>query len=180
MKLSKSLAMLLTFVCVTVLVVNIFGLNPSFARSTSTISAPVSVEKVTQDQSIAQVPGGVSLYNRLGGYNAIASVIDSAASYLFNDPLIGKYFVGLSTNSKQRLRQLLIDQFCQAAQGPCVYTGRTMNLSHSGMGGGLTNEEFNAFANDVSLALDQNGVNPTEKLEVLTFVNSLRSKIVKP
>jgi hemoglobin len=55
-----------------------------------------------------------------------------------------------------------------------------MNLSHSGMGGGLTNEEFNAFANDVSLALDQNGVNPTEKLEVLTFVNSLRSKIVKP
>jgi len=142
------------------------------------MSAEVSAEKVATDL-IAQVPGGNSLYNRLGGYNAIAAVIDDAANFIFNDALIGKYFIGLSTNSKQRLRQLLVDQFCQAAGGPCVYTGRTMKLSHSGMNGGLTNSEFNAFANGVSQALDKNRVNQSEKVEVLAFVNSLRSKIVE-
>lgn len=177
MKLRKSLAVLLTLVCITVIAVNTFKLSPSFARSTPVISVQQSAEKVNTDERIAQVPGGISLYNRLGGYNAIASVIDGAANYIFNDPLIGKYFIGLSTHSKLRLRQLLVDQFCQAAGGPCVYTGRTMNLSHNGIG--LTNDEFNSFANGISQSLDDNRVNATEKLEVLTFVNSLRSKIVE-
>ncbi|WP_333137736.1 group 1 truncated hemoglobin [Microcoleus sp. Pol11C2] len=104
---------------------------------------------------------------------------EDSATFIFADPIIGKYFIGLGTNSQQRLRQLLVDQFCQAAGGPCVYTGRTMKLSHSGMDGGLTDSEFNAFANDISQALDKNRVNPPDKAEVLGFVNSLRSKIVE-
>jgi hemoglobin len=178
MKLSKSLAMLLTLICITVIAVTTFSLSPSFARSTPVMSAQESPEKVTTDL-IAQGSSGRSLYTRLGGYNAIAKVIDDSAVFIFADPVIGKYFIGLGTNSQQRLRQLLVDQFCQATGGPCVYTGRTMKLSHSGMDGGLTNIEFNAFANDVSQALDKNSVNKSEKTEVLAFVESLRSKIVE-
>ena len=178
MKLSKSLGMLLTLICMTVIVVTTFRLSPSFARSTPAMSAQESAEKVTTDQ-IALGAGATSLYTRLGGYNAIAKVIDDSAAIIFADPVIGKYFIGLSTNSKQRLRQLLVDQFCQAAGGPCVYTGRTMKLSHSGMDGGLTNTEFNAFAKGVSQALDKNSVNQPEKAEALAFVNSLRPTIVE-
>jgi hemoglobin len=178
MKLSKSLGMLLTLICLTVIVVTTFRLSPSFARSTAAMPAQESAEKVTTDR-IALGAGGTSLYTRLGGYNAIAKVIDDSTAIIFADPLIGKYFIGLSTNSKQRLRQLLVDQFCQAAGGPCVYTGRTMKLSHSGMNGGLTNSEFNAFAKDVSQALDKNSVSQPEKVEVLAFVESLRSGIVE-
>jgi hemoglobin len=178
MKLSKALAMLLTLICITVIVVTTFRSNPSFARSTPIVPAQESAEKVTTDL-IAGVPGGNSLYNRLGGYNAIAKVIDDSAIFIFNDALIGKYFIGLGTNSQQKLRQLLVDQFCQAAGGPCVYTGRTMKLSHSGMNGGLTDSAFNAFSNDISKALDKNSVNQPEKAEVLAFVNSLKNKIVE-
>lgn len=178
MKLSKSLGMLLTLICITVIVVTTFRLSPSFARSTPVMSAQESPEKVTTDL-IAQGASGRSLYTRLGGYNAIAKVIDDSATFIFADPVIGKYFIGLGTNSQKRLRQLLVDQFCQAAGGPCVYTGRTMKLSHSGMNGGLTNSEFNAFAKDVSQALDKNSVNQPEKVEVLAFVESLRGTIVE-
>jgi hemoglobin len=178
MKLSKSLAMLLTLICITVIAVTTFRLSPSFARSTPAISAQESAEKVTTDQ-IALGAGGTTLYSRLGGYNAIAKVIDTSTSLVFADPKIGKYFIGLGTNSQLRLRQLLVDQFCQATGGPCVYTGRSMKLSHSGMDGGLTDKEFNAFANDVSQALDQNSVNQPEKVEVMAFVESLRNKIVE-
>ncbi len=116
MKLSKSLAMLLTLICMTVIVVTTFRLSPSFARSTPVMSAQESAEKVTTDL-IAQGSSGRTLYERLGGYNAIAAVIDDSATFIFADPVIGKYFIGLGTNSQQRLRQLLVDQFCQAAGG---------------------------------------------------------------
>ncbi len=178
MKISKSLGMLLTLICLTVIVVTTFRLSPSFARSTPAMSAQQSPEKVTTDL-IAQGASGSSLYTRLGGYNGIASVIDSSAGIIFADPVIGKFFIGMGTHSKQRLRQLLVDQFCQAAGGPCVYTGRTMTLSHSGMNGGLSNTEFNAFANDVSQALNQNNVIPSAKADVLAFVESLRGAIVE-
>ena len=49
-----------------------------------------------------------------------------------------------------------------------------MKLSHSGIGGGLTNSEFDAFVNAIAQALDKNNVNQTEKDEVLAFANSLR------
>ncbi|MEH2173931.1 group I truncated hemoglobin [Nostoc sp.] len=165
----------LTLVSITIMVVTIFRLSPSLARSTTTPLVPIPAAEVT----IAHNSIGRSLYNRLGGYNAIAAVIDDSAKNIFADPLIGKYFIGLSTNSKQRLRELLIAQFCQAAGGPCVYTGRTMKLSHSGIGGGLTNGEFYAFVNDIGLALDKNGVKQPEKNEVLGFANSLRDQIVE-
>ena len=178
MKLSKSLAMLLTLICITVIAVTTFRLSPSFARSTPVMSAQESPEKVTTDL-IAQGRPRRSLYTRLGGYNAIVAVIDDTRKFIGADPVISKYFIGLGTNSQQRLRQLLVDQFCQAAGGPCVYTGRTMKLSHSGMDGGLGDDEFNAFANDVSQALDKNGVSQSEKAEVLAFVESLRDGIVE-
>jgi len=143
------------------------------------MSAQVAAEKVTTDLIAAQGSSGNTLYTKLGEYDGIAKVIDDSATFIFADPVIGKYFIGLGTNSKQRLRQLLVDQFCQAAGGPCVYTGRTMKLSHSGMDGGLSNTEFDAFANDVSKALDKNSVNPSAKADVLAFINSLRSAIVE-
>jgi hemoglobin len=142
------------------------------------MSAQESAEKVTTDV-IAQGASGKFLYNKLGRYEGIAKIIDSAAAIIFADPEIGKYFIGLGTHSQLKLREFLVAQFCQAAGGPCVYTGRTMELSHSGMDGGLGNNEFNAFANAVSQALDQNGVNPSPKAEVMAFVESLRDKIVE-
>ena len=170
----------LTLACISVVVVSIFRLTPSFAVSTTTPTAQLSTTPVVIAQYNSDSErSGASLYQRLGGYNAIAAVIDDTAQNVFNDPLIGRYFVGLSTNSKQRLRQFLIDQFCQAAGGPCIYTGRPMKLSHSGIGGGLTNNEFDAFVNGIAQALDKNGVKPKAKNEVLAFAESLRSQIVE-
>lgn len=54
-----------------------------------------------------------------------------------------------------------------------------MKLSHSGIGGGLTYEEFQAFVNDIAAALDDLKVRPQEKDEVLAFVNSLQDEIVE-
>src|SRR5262250_3277052 len=70
-----------------------------------------------------------SLYERLGGYDAIAAVVDDFVGRLVTDPRFSKFFVGLSNDSKKRVRQHVVDQFCAAAGGPCVYTGRDMKTS---------------------------------------------------
>ena len=160
-----------------VMVGTIFKLTPSFAHSTTMPPTQLSAARATIAQNLIAQAGGTSLYHRLKGYNGIARIIDSAAPRIFNDPLIGKYFIGLSTNSKQRLRELLVEQFCQATGGPCIYLGRTMKLSHGGIG--LNDSEFQAFVNDVAASLDENNVGQQEKDEVLAFVNSLENQIVE-
>ncbi|NMG11476.1 group 1 truncated hemoglobin [Brasilonema sp. UFV-L1] len=180
MKMQKSFikTVWMGLICTALLVGIIFKLSPSLAYSNRS-TTPSAQQLAPQTTIIARKYSGNSLYDRLGGYNAIAAVIDDTAQNVFNDPLIGKYFIGLSTNSKQRLRQLLIDQFTQAAGGPAVYTGRSMKLSHSGIGGGLTNAEYDAFVNGIAQALDKNNVNQREKQEVLAFANSFRDEIVE-
>lgn len=47
-----------------------------------------------------------SLYERLGGYDAIAAVTDDLLARLLNDPQLGVFWKGHSENSLRRDRQL--------------------------------------------------------------------------
>ena len=73
-----------------------------------------------------------SLYQRLGGYDAIAAVSDEFIARLATDEQEKRFFIGFSTDSKLRIRQRLIDLVCKSTGGPCVYTGRDMKTAHAG------------------------------------------------
>jgi hemoglobin len=75
-----------------------------------------------------------SLYQRLGGYDAIAAVSDDFLGRLAHDPSLGRFFVGHSTNSVARIRQDIVDFLCHATGGPCVYRGRDLRTAHAGLG----------------------------------------------
>jgi hemoglobin len=118
-----------------------------------------------------------SLYERLGGYNAIAAVVDDFIGRLIGDKQLERFFVGHSTDSKKRIRQHIVDQFCAGAGGPCVYTGRTMKDSHVGLG--ITEAEWDASAKHLVATLDKFKVPEQEKKELLEFVTSLKGDIVE-
>src|ERR1041385_3116314 len=69
------------------------------------------------------------LYQRLGGCGARAAVVDDFVGRLVADKQFEKFFVGQSIDSKKRIRQHVLDQFCAATGGPCIYTGRDMKTS---------------------------------------------------
>ncbi len=119
---------------------------------------------------------GLSLYKRLGGYDALAAVTDDFIGRLANDPKLSKFFAGHSTNSLKRIRQLVVDQLCEATGGPCVYIGRDMKTSHAGLG--ITEEDWSAAANHLSSTLDKFNVPAREKEEVLNAVTGLKKEIV--
>ena len=94
-----------------------------------------------------------SLYERVGGYNALAAVVDDFVGRLVADKQFEKFFVGHSTDSKKRIRQHILDQFCAATGGPCVYTGRDMKTTHAGLG--ITNADWDAAAKHLAASLDK-------------------------
>ena len=118
-----------------------------------------------------------SLYQRLGGYDAIAAVTDDFIGRLATDKQIAKYFVGHSEDSLKKIRQHVVDQLCAATGGPCVYTGRDMKTSHKGMG--ITEAEWNQAASLLVQTLDKFKVPAQEKSEVLAAVGGLKKDIVE-
>jgi hemoglobin len=74
-----------------------------------------------------------SLYDRLGGYNAVAAVVDDFIGRLVADKRFTRFFVGHSEDSLRKIRQHIVDQFCAAAVGPCLYTVRDITTSHKGL-----------------------------------------------
>jgi hemoglobin len=117
-----------------------------------------------------------SLYERLGGYNAIAAVVDDFVGKLITDPQFSRFFAGFSNDSKKRIRQHIVDQFCAAAGGPCIYTGRDMKTSHQGIG--ITEADWNAAARHLVATLDKFKVQKKEKDDLLAFVSGLKKDIV--
>ncbi len=118
-----------------------------------------------------------SLYDRLGGYNAVAAVVDDFIGRLIADKRFTKFFVGHSEDSLKKIRQHIVDQFCAAAGGPCLYTGRDMKSSHKGLG--ITGEDWDAAAKHLVESLDKFNVPKAEKDDLLAFVTSLRKDIVE-
>lgn len=118
-----------------------------------------------------------SLYARLGGYDAIALVVDDFIKRLATDPKFAKFFSGFSVNSQKRLRQHILDQFCKAAGGPCEYLGRDMKTTHTGLG--ITEAEWEAAAKHLIASLDKYKVPQAEKDELMAFVATQKKDIVE-
>ena len=128
--------------------------------------------------TVAQEKKEKSLYQRLGGYDAIAAVVDDFVPRLVGDPTLTKFFTGHGTESKMRIRQLVVDQLCEATGGPCVYIGRTMKASHGGLG--ITEENWNASVKHLVASIDKFKVPQKEKDELLAIASSLKADIVAP
>ena len=61
-------------------------------------------------------------------------MVDDFVGRLVKDSQLSRFFDGHSYDSKQKLRQLIVDQLCEAFGGPCLYKGRDMRTSHNGLG----------------------------------------------
>lgn len=117
-----------------------------------------------------------SLYERLGGKPAIEVVIDKFLANVVADARINKFFAGLDGAAVAKLRGHLVDQVCSATGGDCQYTGRSMKESHTGMN--LTDDHFTAIVEDLIAALDDAGVKPADKDELLGILGGLKGDIV--
>ncbi len=118
-----------------------------------------------------------SLYERLGGYDAVTAVANDLLPRLTSDPLLGRFWAHRGADGVAREKQLLIDFLCHAAGGPVYYAGRDMALSHKGMR--INTADWEAFMGHVRATLDKFGAPSPERNETITFIESTRADIVE-
>lgn len=115
-----------------------------------------------------------TLFERLGGLDAITSVVDSFVARCAGDDRINRKF---ERTDIPRLKKMLVDQVWGAAGGPCTYTGREMRETHDGMG--VTAGEFDALVEDLVATLNDFAVPKTEQDELLGLLGPMRVDIVE-
>jgi hemoglobin len=115
-----------------------------------------------------------TLYERLGGLDAIRAVVDSFVARCAGDDRINRKF---ERTDIPRLTKMLVDQVCEASGGPCTYSGRDMRETHDGMG--VTAGEFDALVEDLVATLDEFDVPKAEQEELLGLLGPMRDDIVE-
>ena len=118
-----------------------------------------------------------TLYDRLGGYDAISAVTNDLLPRLQRDSQLGRFWQNRGDDGIQREKQLLIDFLCASAGGPLLYTGRDMKISHKGMK--IREDDWAAFLRHLHATLDVFQVPTTEREEMLDFIESTKADIVE-
>ncbi|KAB1186626.1 MULTISPECIES: group 1 truncated hemoglobin [Haloferax] len=117
--------------------------------------------------------GNKTLYERLGGKEAISAVVDEFYDRMLADDELAPYFEDTDMQ-KQRAHQV---QFISAvAGGPVDYTGADMREAHEHLE--LSHDDFAATATHLKDALEEFDVEENEIDEVLDAVASLEDEIV--
>jgi len=137
---------------------------PSLAVAAALVACTLSGSAIAQQRS---------LYDRLGGYNAISAVVDDFVGNVARDKRINKFFAKANIG---RLKARLVEQICQGTGGPCIYTGGDMKSVHAGMG--IRSQDFNALVQDLGKTLNKFKVPKREQGQLVAILAPMKKDIV--
>jgi hemoglobin len=118
-----------------------------------------------------------TLYERLGGYDAVTAVANDLLPRLRADPQLGRFWAHRGEDGVNSEKQLLIDFLCTSAGGPMYYRGRDMALCHRGMR--ISESDWSVFLGHAVATLATFQVPEAEQREVVAFVQGLKKDIVE-
>jgi len=118
-----------------------------------------------------------TLYERLGGYDAISAVCTNLLPRLQADPHLARFWQHRGEDGLKREKQLLIDFLCSSAGGPLYYTGRDMKTTHKGMR--ISETDWSVFLRHLHATLEAFQVPQAERDEVVAFVQSTKNDMVE-
>jgi len=116
-----------------------------------------------------------SLYQRLGGANGIARLVDDVIAAHLTNPVVKTRFENIKDldHAKKMARQF----FCAGSGGPETYTGKDMLTTHRGMN--ISEQEYLAVMDDIMGAMEKHGLSQDTKKDVLAILYSLKSEIIR-
>lgn len=118
-----------------------------------------------------------SLYQRLGGYDAIAAVVDDLFPRLAGDRKLGRFWVHRGSDGIAREKQFLINFIVEKSGGPIYYKGRAMKVLHVGMK--IDEKDWQILTLSLKKTLDKFKVAEREQQDVFAFIESTKQDIVE-
>ena len=130
----------------------------------------------------AAPPAPKSLWERLGGKDAVAAVVDELLVNALADNRINKFFEKVKKDEpkKKLLRDAFVAFLCDKTGGTdCNYaSNKSMKDVHKDMK--LTDAHWNAFVEDLKIALASKNVADDLQTELLTELAKTKGDIVTP
>ena len=102
------------------------------------------------------------LYRNFGEKPGLIKLMDDFMVRLLADPRTGPHF---KPTNQQRVKEQLVDQFCQVMGGPCIYKGADMKSSHANLD--ITKADFNALVEVLQHTMDAQGIPFREQNKLL-------------
>jgi hemoglobin len=102
------------------------------------------------------------LYRNFGEKPGLIKLMDDFMVRLLADPRTGPHF---KPANQQRVKEQLVDQFCQVMGGPCIYKGADMKSSHANLD--ITKADFNALVEVLQHTMDAQGIPFREQNKLL-------------
>ena len=120
-----------------------------------------------------------TLFQRLGGQDGIATIVDDIVAAHMENPVVGPRFRPYAEDPArlEELKDHLRKFLAQGSGGPSRYEGRTMPDAHRGMNISVT--EYMAAVDDIMGVLDKNGVEESARKDVLAITYQLKNEIVR-
>jgi hemoglobin len=120
-----------------------------------------------------------SLYDRLGGANGIAALVDDIVEAHMQNPAINARFLPLK-DDPEHLKQVMqhLRSFLAAGSGgPGQYNGKSMRDAHRGMN--ISEAEYMAGLDDIMGVLQQHGIDEQTQKDVLSIGYALKGDILR-
>jgi len=141
------------------------------------LTASLSVACFFNSVQAGQIQSEATLYQRLGGYNAIVAVVNDLVPRLAKDKQLGRFWEHRGSDGIDREKQLLVDFIANKAGGNLYYTGRDMKISHEGMR--ISKSDWKRLMTHLNVTLDKFKLAQRERNDVITFIESTRDDMVE-
>jgi hemoglobin len=116
-----------------------------------------------------------TLYERLGGADGIARLVDDVMAAHLVNPVVKTRFENIK--DLDRARKMAREFFSAGSGGPESYTGKDMLTAHKGMN--ISEQEYLAVTDDIVGAMEKHGLGEDTKKDVIAILYSLKGNIIR-
>lgn len=136
-------------------------------------SACIALPAAAQTAAAPTTASGSALFETFGGKAGLVTLMDDFMVRLLADPRTGPHFKPVD---QQRVKEQLVDQFCVAMSGPCVYKGADMKHIHSNLD--ITKGDFNALVEVLQQAMDAQRIPFGAQNQLLALLAPLHRDVI--
>ncbi|HEX7340031.1 MAG TPA: group 1 truncated hemoglobin [Rhodanobacteraceae bacterium] len=113
------------------------------------------------------------VFGEFGGKAGLVSLMNDFMINLMADPRTHAYFAPVN---REHVKKELVDQFCVILDGPCTYTGRSMQAVHRSMG--VDRADFNALVEDLQKAMNKHHIPFRAQNKLLAKLAAMHGAII--
>jgi hemoglobin len=115
----------------------------------------------------------VSLYDRVGGANAMPALVEHVYAAVLKDPLLRPYFAGAPMD---KLKRMQVEVLSTALGGPASYSGRPITQAHRHLG--ITLVAFQRFVQILFDVLQRYELSEQECYDVISRLDLYSNDVV--